>query len=197
MRNVKAPVKEPEAKNAEKEPEQETQDTGPIPITIIRTITKLALEIEMIGSSSRLQLTDTILEVQLINAEIQAYMEIEEQKEKDIHVAKLMALSKPELFKVVHEEVTKAGVDPKHLDNDRRNFDVHNPFNFGDFKVTKLDELGPIIQKKKNKVVGELVTSLGKRYDRQKVIPKEPEINPTLHVPGQVLSLTSRRKRKH
>ncbi|GJR94723.1 hypothetical protein Tco_0266897 [Tanacetum coccineum] len=116
-----------------------------------------------------------------------AYMEIEERKEKATQVAKLMAPSKHELIKVVHEEATKAGVDPKHLQARR----------FGDFGVTELDELGPIIQKKKNKVVGELVTSLGKRYDRLKVIPKELGINPTLPAPGKVLSLTSGRKRKH
>ncbi|GKE84554.1 hypothetical protein Tco_1558296 [Tanacetum coccineum] len=46
--------------------------------------------------------------------------------------------------------------------NDRRNFQVHNPFKFADFRVTKLDELGPIIQKKKNKINGELMISLGK-----------------------------------
>nr|GEV27364.1 reverse transcriptase domain-containing protein [Tanacetum cinerariifolium] len=35
----------------------------------------------------------------------------------------------------------------------RRNFEVHNPFKFGDFRITELDELIPIIQKKKNKIV--------------------------------------------
>ncbi|GKD06739.1 hypothetical protein Tco_1181713 [Tanacetum coccineum] len=37
---------------------------------------------------------------------------------------------------------------------------------------------GPIIQK--SKVVGELMTSLGKRYDRLKVIPDELGISPSL-----------------
>nr|GEW12250.1 hypothetical protein [Tanacetum cinerariifolium] len=57
--------------------------------------------------------------------------------------------------------------------NDRRNFDVHNPFKFTDFKVTELDELGPIIKKKKNKIVGELMISTGKRFERLKKIPGE------------------------
>ncbi|GJT86037.1 hypothetical protein Tco_1067754 [Tanacetum coccineum] len=47
-----------------KEPVQEPQDTKPIPITIVRPTTKPALEVEIIGSSSRPQLTDPILEVQ-------------------------------------------------------------------------------------------------------------------------------------
>ncbi|GJW78211.1 hypothetical protein Tco_0139893 [Tanacetum coccineum] len=62
--------------------------------------------------------------------------------------------------------------------NDKRNFQVRNPFKFADFKVTELDELGPIIEKKKNKIVGELMISLGKR--KRKHIELEPEIK----VPG-------------
>ncbi|GKE58922.1 hypothetical protein Tco_1498107, partial [Tanacetum coccineum] len=40
-----------------------------------------------------------------------------------------------------------------YRNNDKRNFQVHNPFKFTDFGVTELDELGPIIQKKKNTIV--------------------------------------------
>ncbi|GJV81972.1 hypothetical protein Tco_1517842 [Tanacetum coccineum] len=54
--------------------------------------------------------------------------------------------------------------------NDRRNFQVHNPFKFAYFKVTELDELGPIIEKKKNKIVGELMISLGKSMKLKKLI---------------------------
>ncbi|GJY44268.1 hypothetical protein Tco_0432481 [Tanacetum coccineum] len=46
-----------EVKDVEKAPEHEPQDTKPILITIVRPITKPALEVEMIESSSRLQLT--------------------------------------------------------------------------------------------------------------------------------------------
>ncbi|GJZ94784.1 hypothetical protein Tco_0666987 [Tanacetum coccineum] len=115
-------------------------------------------------------------------------------------------MNKSKLIKVVHEEATKAGVDPKILSiakgvitfyrGDRWNVEVHNPSKYGDFGVTELDELAQIIQKKKNKVVGELVTYLGKRYNRLKKIPEELGINLTLPTPGQVLSLTSRRKKK-
>ncbi|GJV94041.1 hypothetical protein Tco_1541854 [Tanacetum coccineum] len=80
--------------------------------------------------------------------------------------------------------------------NDRKNFEVHNPFRFGDFGIIEWDELNAIIPKKKNKVVGELMTSLGKKYERLKVIPGEIGINPSLPTPKQVPSLSSGRKRK-
>ncbi|GJW89585.1 RNA-directed DNA polymerase, eukaryota [Tanacetum coccineum] len=75
---------------------------------------------------------------------------------------------------------TKPVVITVYRDNAQRNFDVHNPFKFGDYGVTKLDELGSIIQKKKNKVVGELMTSLEKRSDRL----KHQELEPEVRIPG-------------
>ncbi|GKD44671.1 hypothetical protein Tco_1269316 [Tanacetum coccineum] len=83
--------------------------------------------------------------------------------------------------------------------NDKRNFDVHQPFRFSDFGITKLDELGLIIQKKKNSVVKDLMTSLSKRYERLKKILEELGIQSALRalVPEQASSQTSRRKRKH
>ncbi|GJX46023.1 hypothetical protein Tco_0271213 [Tanacetum coccineum] len=48
-----------------KETLQEPQDTKPIPITIVRPTTKPSLEVEIIRSSSRPQLTDPVLEVQV------------------------------------------------------------------------------------------------------------------------------------
>ncbi|GKD39114.1 hypothetical protein Tco_1259321 [Tanacetum coccineum] len=48
---------------------------------------------------------------------------------------------------------SKPAVITVYRDTDRRNFKVHNPFKFGDFRITELDELGPIIQKKKDKIV--------------------------------------------
>ncbi|GJU21821.1 retrovirus-related pol polyprotein from transposon TNT 1-94, partial [Tanacetum coccineum] len=57
--------KEPKVVNVEKEPEHE--DTEPIPITLFRPTTKPTLEDEtkIIGSSSRPQLTDPIVKVQI------------------------------------------------------------------------------------------------------------------------------------
>ncbi|GJV58254.1 hypothetical protein Tco_1459259 [Tanacetum coccineum] len=40
---------------------------------------------------------------------------------------------------------TKPIVASVFRDNDKRNFDVHQPFKFSDFGITELDELGPII----------------------------------------------------
>ncbi|GJY79001.1 hypothetical protein Tco_0484802 [Tanacetum coccineum] len=51
---------------------------------------------------------------------------------------------------------TKPTVASVFRNNDKRNFDVHQPFRFSDFGITELDELGPIIQKKKNSIVGSL-----------------------------------------
>ncbi|GKB05821.1 hypothetical protein Tco_0834016, partial [Tanacetum coccineum] len=47
--------------------------------------------------------------------EIQAHMDKEEKIKKATEKAKLLAMSKPELIKVVQEEASKAGVDPKIL----------------------------------------------------------------------------------
>ncbi|GJV45662.1 hypothetical protein Tco_1430198 [Tanacetum coccineum] len=130
--------------DVEKEHVQEPQDTEPIPITIVM-LTVTFTKTKIIGSSSRPQLTDPIVEVQfpqlevcqdpdapvlipfeingklyhLTNEEIQAHMELEEQKEKAAQKARLLALSKPELIKVVTEVATKAGVDPKALQSSK------------------------------------------------------------------------------
>ncbi|GJV91665.1 hypothetical protein Tco_1539478 [Tanacetum coccineum] len=191
---------------------------------------------------------------------------------KAIEEAKLFAMSRPEVIKVVHEEAKKLGTDlkeaistkagetfkkaqdaehevfkkehskkikrltklnrrraeefkwtmtnrikPKPIidvriypntkpiiasvfrNNIKRNFNVHNPFKFTDFGITELDELGPIIQKKKNFVVKDLMTSLSKRYERLNKIPEELRIQSALPAPvlEQASSQTSRRKRKH
>ncbi|GKD47703.1 hypothetical protein Tco_1276679 [Tanacetum coccineum] len=58
---------------------------------------------------------------------------------------------------------------------DRRNFDVHKLFRFGDYGVTKWDELGAIIPNKKNKVVEDLMSSLQKK--------KYQELEPEFRIP--------------
>ncbi|GKC08954.1 hypothetical protein Tco_1000564 [Tanacetum coccineum] len=57
---------------------------------------------------------------------------------------------------------TKPIIASVFRNNDKRNFDVHQPFKFSNFGITELDELGLIIQKKKNSVVKDLMTSLSK-----------------------------------
>ena len=59
-----------------------------------------------------------------------------------------------------------------------RIMDTHSPFRFQDFGIYELDELREIIPKKKNRVVEDLMTSLGKRYERLREIPIELGINP-------------------
>ncbi|GJZ33531.1 hypothetical protein Tco_0578967 [Tanacetum coccineum] len=62
--------------------------------------------------------------------------------------------------------------------NDKRNFDVHQPFKFSDFGITELDELGPIIQKKKN-ILPEQASSQTSGRKR-----KHMELEPEVKVPG-------------
>ncbi|GJU00866.1 hypothetical protein Tco_1111204 [Tanacetum coccineum] len=92
---------------------------------------------------------------------------------------------------------TKPVVLTIYRGNDRRNFDVHNPFKFAEFRITKLDELGPIIEKKMNKIVGELMISMGKRYERLNKIPEELGIQSALPAPVQAQSQSLGRKMKH
>ena len=76
--------------------------------------------------------------------------------------------------------------------------DVHKPFRFADFGITELDELRPIITKKNNVVVPNLLKSLKERYDRLKAMPE------ALNIPSLLPASTtetappkvSKRKRK-
>ncbi|GJU84620.1 hypothetical protein Tco_1292166 [Tanacetum coccineum] len=72
----------------------------------------------------------------------------------------------------------------QYMNNDKINFDGHNPFKFTDFGITELDELSPIIQKKKNSIVKYLMTYLSKRYERLKKIHEELGIQYALSVPS-------------
>ncbi|GKD45649.1 hypothetical protein Tco_1270294, partial [Tanacetum coccineum] len=82
---------------------------------------------------------------------------------------------------------------------DGRNFEVHNPFAFGNFGISKLDELREIIPRKKNVVVKDLMNSLSRRYERIRKIHEELEIPSALPapIPQQASPKSSRRKRKH
>ncbi|GJX20370.1 hypothetical protein Tco_0223047 [Tanacetum coccineum] len=93
---------------------------------------------------------------------------------------------------------TKPAVFTVYRGTNKRNFKVHNPFKFGDFGVTELDEVGPINQSKMNRIVSDLMTSLSKRYERLKKIPEELRIQSALHAPApeQAFSQLSGRKRK-
>ncbi|GJV76335.1 hypothetical protein Tco_1507919 [Tanacetum coccineum] len=116
---------------------------------------------------------------------------------------RLFEMNKPEVIKVVHEEAKNIGINPKTIISakagtmTKRNFEVHNPFRFADFRLTELDELGPIIGKKKNSIVKDLMASFSKRYERLKKIPKELGIQSALLTPLQAQSQSSGRNRKH
>ncbi|GJV62243.1 hypothetical protein Tco_1468343 [Tanacetum coccineum] len=79
---------------------------------------------------------------------------------------------------------------------DKRNFDVHKPFKFSNFGVTKWDELKDIIPKKKNKVVEDLMNSLSKKYEILRATPDELGIKSNLSAPRQAPLQITGRKRK-
>ncbi|GKB93430.1 hypothetical protein Tco_0979567 [Tanacetum coccineum] len=94
---------------------------------------------------------------------------------------------------------TKPVVITVYRGTDGRNFEVHEPFLFGAFGISELDELREIIPKKKNAVVKDLMNSLSRRYERLKKIPEELGIHSALPAPApeQASSRSSGRKRKH
>ncbi|GKB01251.1 hypothetical protein Tco_0829295, partial [Tanacetum coccineum] len=175
----------------------------------------------------------------LTTEQLQAHMDKEERIKKAEEDAKLYAISKPEVIKVVREEAKKLGIHPKeaittqagenfkkaqdaehevlkrkhvekvkkslelrkHKGTDGRNFNVHNPFLFGEFGISELDELREIIPTKKNVVLKDLMNYLARRYERIRKIPEELGIKSALPAPvpasEQASSKFSRKKRKH
>lgn len=79
---------------------------------------------------------------------------------------------------------------------DQRILDVHKPFKFSVFGITELDELRPIIDKKQNVVVPELLKSLKLRYDRLKKIPEVLDIPSLLPASSTQAAPTKISKRK-
>ncbi|GKC61234.1 hypothetical protein Tco_1088832, partial [Tanacetum coccineum] len=88
----------------------------------------------------------------------------EEKMKKDVEEAKLLAMSRPELNRrraeeymwtmtnrIKPEPITDVRINPNtkpivafvFRNNDKRNFDVHQPFKFSDFGIIELDELVP------------------------------------------------------
>ncbi|GJW25408.1 hypothetical protein Tco_0039219 [Tanacetum coccineum] len=157
----------------------------------------------------------------LTNDEIQEYLNKEEEIKKKAEEAKLLAMTKSEIIKVVHEEAKKAKIDPKLVlsakggEQFKKIYDAEHQVHkrqhtkktkkamklrkkrLEQYIVTELDELGLIIKKKKNKIVGELMISLGKRYERLRKIPEDLGIQSSLLAPKQAPSQSSGRKRKH
>ncbi|GJY43506.1 hypothetical protein Tco_0431719 [Tanacetum coccineum] len=85
---------------------------------------------------------------------------------------------------------TKLVVITVYRGNDGRNFDVHNPFLFGEFGIFELDELREFIPKKKNAVVKDLMNSLSRRYERLRKIHEELIIHSALPAPAPEQALS-------
>ncbi|GJU92307.1 hypothetical protein Tco_1304730 [Tanacetum coccineum] len=83
---------------------------------------------------------------------------------------------------------TKPVVITVYRNNDKRNFDVHNPFKFTYFGITELDELGPIIEKKKNTIVKDLMESLRRMRKHMELEPgfKVPRLECNISLPNGV-----------
>nr|GEX06577.1 hypothetical protein [Tanacetum cinerariifolium] len=124
----------------------------------------------------------------LTNDEITEHLEKEGLIKKAVEQARLIAITQPEMVKVVRKEAAKIGIDPERITSLKESGNI-----------TKLDELMEIIPKKKNMVVKDLMNSLRKRYERIKKIPKELGIQSALPAPilEQASSKSLRRKRKH
>ena len=67
--------------------------------------------------------------------------------------------------------------------NDKRNFELHSPFRFSEFGISELDELHPLIEKKKNVAKTQLLKSLSQRYQGLARLPQELGIQPLLTAP--------------
>ncbi|GKB41293.1 hypothetical protein Tco_0886235 [Tanacetum coccineum] len=116
----------------------------------------------------------------LTNIEMQAYLDKEEKLRKAIEEARLLAISKPEVIKVVQEESKEIGLDPKKI------------------ATAKAGDKFKKAQVAKHEVLKRQHT---RRYERIRKIPEELGIKsaqpaPT-HAPEQASSKSSRRKRKH
>lgn len=99
----------------------------------------------------------------------------------------------------IHQN-TKPAVLSVFRGQDKRHFEVHDPFKFSDFGITELDELGHIIAKKSNVVVKNLMKSLRTRYDQLAMKHEELGILSLLPASASAiqgaLTQSSRRKRK-
>ncbi|GKB46151.1 hypothetical protein Tco_0896904 [Tanacetum coccineum] len=171
-------------------------------------IAKFALEVEHIGSSSRPQLTDIVIDItpleelpndpsfttpkdnrgkgiatdtdeSLCNL-VPASNEVRSDPDTLVAAqeAKLIELNNHALIKVVEEVVSEAGVDPNALRNKKGGQEFIKQQD-AELKVHQRedlakDELSVIIPKKKNKVVGELMTPLSKK--KRKALELEPEV---------------------
>ncbi|GKC38221.1 hypothetical protein Tco_1050605 [Tanacetum coccineum] len=128
-------TKNPKDEAAKTPMEQEPESPlKAVPISTVRPIIRPNPKVTLIESSSRPLLTNTILEIpipqpnglviNIVPLEPQViqragkgiatkYLNKEEEIKKKAEEAKLLAMTKSEIIKVVHEEAKKAKIDPK------------------------------------------------------------------------------------
>ena len=93
---------------------------------------------------------------------------------------------KPEPITDIHiHPKTKPAVISVYRGADKRHFEVHSPFKFSDFGISELDELQPLIEKKRNAVKTQLLQSLSQRYQGLARLPQELGRQPLLTGPSQ------------
>ncbi|GJY29094.1 putative reverse transcriptase domain-containing protein [Tanacetum coccineum] len=150
--------------------------------------------------------TDDQPEVQrklLTDEQIQAHFDKEEKIKKATKEAKMFKMTKTEVIKVVQEEAEKIGLDPKKIISAKAG-EKFKKAHDAEHQVLKREHSQKAkrameLRMKRNSIVKDLMTSLGKRYERLKTMPEELGIQSDLPapVPGQAVSQYSRRKRKH
>ncbi|GJY99947.1 hypothetical protein Tco_0517377 [Tanacetum coccineum] len=139
------------------------------------------------------------------------------EKFKKAQDAEHQVLKRTKVIKVVQERAKNIRLDPKTIvsakagekykkaqDAEHQVLKRLKPEPITDVKIhpnskPMLDEMGPIIEKKKNSIIKDLMKSLGNSYERLKKNPEELGIQSALPapVPKQAPSQSSGRKRKH
>nr|GEY09693.1 hypothetical protein [Tanacetum cinerariifolium] len=131
-----------------------------------------------------------------------------EEIKKAEEEARLNAISKTKVIKVIREEAKKLGIHPKEAITTKagkllkkaqkvQHETVNSrlkPEPITAFGISELDELREIIPKKKNTLVKDLMNSLSQRYERLRQIPRELGTQSALPALEQAQSQTSRRK---
>ncbi|GKA24360.1 retrovirus-related pol polyprotein from transposon TNT 1-94 [Tanacetum coccineum] len=174
------------------------EPTRAVPISIVKPITRHHPEAAMIESSSRPPLTDPTLEIPVPQREGKG-IATEEQLEstkKLVPASKFNREDPDEPMRVPYMINGKM----HYLTNDEINAHLEKRATRSKKAIEEARyELGPIIQKKKNTIVKDLMTSLGKRYERLKKILDELGIQSALLAPvlEQAPFESLGRKRKH
>nr|GEU78124.1 hypothetical protein [Tanacetum cinerariifolium] len=169
-----------DTKKAESDKAKE-ESTRAVLISTVRLITRPNPEVALIESLSRPPLTDPILEILVpqqttsVTQRDETGIATDEQLKSNTKKLVPASKTKTKVIKVIQEGAEKIRLNHKTIVSAQAG---SSPFKFTDFGVTGLDELGPIIQKKKNTIVKDLMISLEKRKR------KHMKLEPKNKVPG-------------